>query len=212
MQKSVIIPTAYFPSIEWCAVAFFCKNHEIEIHETYFKQTTRNHCNIATSNGLMRISVPIKKPFGTKTKTKDILVDNSQAWQTHHYRSIETAYNRSSFFLFYKDDLQKIFNTNFQYLIDLNHSTIELIAKWLKIDFEINYTADFVKPIEIEDKSTFSSFKKIEIDKLNSSTPEYYQVFCDKNGFLPKLSFLDLIFNTGPEAVYYLKDYSDILL
>jgi hypothetical protein len=32
----------------------------------------------------------------------------------------------------------------------------------------------------------------------------YYQVYQQKHGFLPNLSILDLLFNMGPESIYYL--------
>jgi hypothetical protein len=32
----------------------------------------------------------------------------------------------------------------------------------------------------------------------------YYQVYRQKHGFLPNLSILDLLFNMGPEAIFYL--------
>ena len=32
----------------------------------------------------------------------------------------------------------------------------------------------------------------------------YYQVFERKTGFLPNLSILDLLFNMGPEGIFYL--------
>jgi len=35
--------------------------------------------------------------------------------------------------------------------------------------------------------------------------PKYVQVFEDRNGFLPNLSILDLIFCTGPEAALLLQ-------
>ena len=34
--------------------------------------------------------------------------------------------------------------------------------------------------------------------------PVYYQVYREKNGFLPNLSILDLLFNEGNEAICYL--------
>ena len=32
----------------------------------------------------------------------------------------------------------------------------------------------------------------------------YYQVYQQKHGFLPNLSILDLLFNMGPESIFYL--------
>lgn len=32
----------------------------------------------------------------------------------------------------------------------------------------------------------------------------YYQVYQQKHGFLPNLSVLDLLFNMGPEGIFYL--------
>ena len=32
----------------------------------------------------------------------------------------------------------------------------------------------------------------------------YYQVYQQKHGFLPNLSILDLLFNMGPEGIFYL--------
>jgi len=32
----------------------------------------------------------------------------------------------------------------------------------------------------------------------------YYQVYQQKHGFLPNLSVLDLLFNMGPESIFYL--------
>jgi hypothetical protein len=34
----------------------------------------------------------------------------------------------------------------------------------------------------------------------------YYQVFAGRNGFLPALSIVDLLFNMGPEGLLVLRD------
>ncbi|MDD7128802.1 MAG: WbqC family protein, partial [Prevotella sp.] len=34
----------------------------------------------------------------------------------------------------------------------------------------------------------------------------YYQVFQSRQGFLPDMSILDLLFNMGPESILVLKD------
>lgn len=77
--------------------------------------------------------------------------------------------------------------------MDLNEV---LVSKCLEVinapKIEIGRTTEFV-PIDNAD----SSF----------APKEYYQVFKGKNGFLPDLSIIDLIFNMGPESILYLLDH-----
>jgi hypothetical protein len=41
---------------------------------------------------------------------------------------------------------------------------------------------------------------------IHPSTPIYQQIFEDRNGFLPGMSILDLLFCCGPNAKALLKD------
>lgn len=97
------------------AVAFHASNIIIEKHETYPKQTFRNRCHIATSAGMQAITVPVKRINGNHTKTGDILIDNSKNWQIQHWRSIETAYNKSPYFLFHRDWIEPLYNRKFEF-------------------------------------------------------------------------------------------------
>jgi hypothetical protein len=36
------------------------------------------------------------------------------------------------------------------------------------------------------------------------SLKSYFQVFQERNGFLPNLSIIDLVFNQGPQSIKYL--------
>ena len=49
---------------------------------------------------------------------------------------------------------------------------------------------------------------RAQIEQKNSKTDlalKYTQVFEDKNGFIPNLSIIDLLFNEGPNALTLLK-------
>jgi hypothetical protein len=41
---------------------------------------------------------------------------------------------------------------------------------------------------------------------VGNSTKPYYQVFAQRNGFIPNLSIADLLFNMGPEGLIVLRD------
>lgn len=73
--------------------------------------------------------------------------------------------------------------------MDLNE---ELVEKCLEVinspHVEIGRTEEFVR---------------VENDEFVFEPKEYYQVFKQKNGFIPDLSIIDLIFNMGPESVLF---------
>ena len=166
----------------------------IEQFETYRKQTIRNHCSIYGPNGLQTLTVPVIKVNGNHTMTRDIRITESIPWQRLHWRSIETAYNNSPFFLYYKDEFVCIYEKRFDFLVDLNITLIEVIFNILGIKKEIRFTEQFMKGSEGIDNTAI----------LKKAFSPYTQVFSPKYGFLADLSIIDLIFNMGPEAYDFL--------
>jgi len=202
----VYLSTAYFPPISWLTLLYQKKEVSIDLWESYTKQSYRNRCRIATSNGLMDLSIPVKKPYGNQSKTRDILLDNQQNWQQNHWRGIKNAYQSTPFFIHYEEGIQKIINTDFEFLWQLNHELIEHIADEINMDYSINYTKDFMEETDENDFRFKIHPKQDEI----MNYPPYYQVFDDKIGFQQGLSSLDLLFNLGPEAILYLDKLSEI--
>jgi hypothetical protein len=198
----VILTTAYLPPISYIAGCLCSNQTIIERFETYPKQTFRNHCHIYGPNGLQKLSIPVIKVNGNHTQTKDIRISENIPWKRLHWRSIETAYNNSPFFLYYKDTFIKVFEKQFDFLIDLNTHLLITIFTILKIENEIGFTDQFIKnPEGISDIQGFSSKKKII---TSDAFPHYTQVFSPIHGFLADLSIVDLIFNLGPEAKDFL--------
>jgi hypothetical protein len=126
----------------------------------------------------------------------------SVSWQRLHWRSIETAYNNSPFFLYYKDNFIKVFERQFDFLLDLNTQLLTVIFEILRIKKNISYTNHFLKIAkDIEDQRESCKKKKRPI---NDTFLHYTQVFSPKHGFIADLSIIDLIFNLGPESIEFL--------
>ena len=78
------------------------------------------------------------------------------------------------------------------------------MLKKLKKPTTLSFTAEYIKEV-----SPAADFR----DRLNFKHPEiefpakpYFQVFEDRNGFMPNLSVVDLLFSQGPQAKNYLQE------
>ena len=105
MADTVLLSTAYFPPIQYFTKFLLYKNILIEQYDHYGKQSYRNRCEIYGANGPLTLSVPVNKKHNQKILVRDVDIDYSLNWQKVHWKAIESAYNRSPFFLYYKDRL-----------------------------------------------------------------------------------------------------------
>jgi hypothetical protein len=200
---NIVLSTAYFPPVEYFSKLNTYSTIYIDIFENYIKQSYRNRCIIYGANGKLPLTVPVIKTNGNHTLVKDIVIDNKQSWQQIHSRSIESAYNSSPFYLYYRDDIEPFFEKRYKFLIDLNHEILQLMLKLTKISCELRYTEKYFETgHEIMDLRNNLS-PKVSIG--SSLFPEYTQVFGSKHGFIPGLSMIDLLFNEGRFSKDYLE-------
>jgi len=165
------------------------------------KQTLRNRTFIHSPNGLLKLTIPIKHSK-KKFLLKNALIENDFKWQLDHWKSIETAYSSSPFFLYYKDSLEEIYSKEYKKLIDINIDLIKLIYDWLEVEAKIYLTHNYIKPCSKKEDLRCLTESKTS-DKTN--VRKYTQVFSNKNGFINNLSIIDLIFNEGPNSINLLK-------
>jgi hypothetical protein len=195
---NLLISTAYFPPVSYIAACMKASEIAIEQCETYPKQTLRNRCRILGPGGIQILTVPVIRPNGNHTLTRDIRIDAKQSWQRSHRRSIETAYNNSPFYLYYQDFFHPSFEKPYTFLLDLNQDLLAAIFRIFRMDIPISFTDDYAKhPEGFTDLRQQSKKSPIVPDFL--SMP-YTQVFSTRFGFEADLSILDLIFNMGPES------------
>ncbi len=201
MSGKIYLSTAYLPPAEYFAYLVEADEAMIEKEENYLKQSYRNRCYILSASGPQVLTVPVYLGSFHKTPVKDICIDYSKRWQQIHLGAIVSSYSSSPYFQFYYEIIEKVIQADFKFLLDLNMELLQALLKILRVNTRIACTADF-KPVtgtENDYRYKISPKKKSEY-----SAKKYLQVFDSDNGFVPGLSIIDLVFNTGPEAIKYL--------
>jgi len=181
----MILPTSYFPSILYFKYLVKYKSISICSEELYLKQTFRNRCEILGSNGIHKLSIPVERTMGSKSKTKEVLISNVQNWRKDHWGAIESSYRTAPYFHFYDKEIKELLDNTSDSLIDFNQTIINQFISWwdLPIDF-----------IEKQDCLYNESINFLSRKK----NLDYIQVFEDKLPFVSNLSVLDLLFCEGP--------------
>lgn len=206
IAERVLLSTAYHAPIQYYSKLICYQHVYLEQWENYQKQSFRNRCHILSANGVLPLTVPIVHT-GEKMLIKYVRIDYSKRWIPMHLRAIESAYRSSPFYLYYYDDIAEIYEEKYEYLWEMNLAFLKLTLQLLQLEVDIELTAGFR-----EIPQPFDDFTQVIHPKEKFQQPDpdfipkpYHQVFGEKFGFVSNLSILDLLFNTGPEAGYWLK-------
>ena len=198
-MSKLIIEYQYFGSVNYINTLFKFSNIEFEVCETFQKMSFRNRMVLAGSNGLVNLSVPLEKGRDQKQLLKDVRISYSLPWQQQHWRTIESCYNRSPFYEYYRDELYAFYQRRPVFLLDLNRELMQWLIRMLKPTAVTGETSDFIAvyPGEVAD------YRNRWLPRNFQEAPtavSYRQVFEDRIGFQKNLSILDLLCCEGPGA------------
>ena len=205
IEGKLLLSSAYFPPVNYISLISAVDSVLIEREETYLKQTYRNRCRICSANGPLTLSVPVL--FGTfhKSSLKSIRIDYTKRWQQVHLGAIESSYRSSPYFEYYFDHIRDVINIGHEFLTDLNMHSLNTALALAGITTVVCYTNKFTKPCDAPGDFRYLLSPKKRESQLQFSLPEYPQVFSERYGFVPELSIIDLLFNTGPDSLDYLR-------
>ena len=197
-----IVSSLYLAPVEYYAAIFQSNRTIIEIHDNYQKQSFRNRCIIAGANGPVSLSIPVEKTITLKSKMKDIRISEHGNWRHLHWNAITSAYNSTPYFQYFEDEFRLFYGKKNEFLHDFNEELRLLVFNLIGIETPVDYSSDYrfkLNENEVDLREEFHPKKKQAVYK----SPEYYQVFYERNGFIANLSIIDLLFNLGKEARIY---------
>lgn len=200
LSSAYLAPVSYYRRL-------FNNSVVIDGFGNYMKQSYRNRCRIATEAGTMTLSVPVEKPHAGNVPMRDMLLSRHGNWAHLHWAAITSAYNSSPFFMYYSDDIRPFFENPFKYrfLFDFNEALRETLCRLLGFDCKVAYSSSYVNDTDGYDDLREAIHPK-RVSPEEGKLARYYQVFENRNGFIPDLSVIDLLFNMGPESPFILKN------
>ncbi len=203
-MTTALLSSAYCAPVQWYQKLNRYDAVVVEQYDNFLKQTYRNRCIIATANGAQTLTIPVEKGDTDKCLMRDVRISDHGNWRRLHWNALATAYGDSPFFDYYVDDLRPFYEQRFEFLFDFNMLLTKKLCELLDISPHISVSEEYIKnPVDTDDFRDAIHPKHPLPDAAFSPLP-YYQVYAQRHGFIPNLSVLDLLFNMGNEAVFYL--------
>ncbi len=202
-SNKVLLSTTYFGPVQWFQKLHRAEHVMIEQWESFQKQTYRNRCLIATTNGVQALTVPVEKSAAC---IKEIRISDHGNWRHLHWNALQSAYGESPFFEYYQDDIRPFFEKRWTFLLDFNEAIRQKMCELIDIAPSVTFTTAYItdpQALVVNDYRTVINPKHPAQDD-DFETKAYYQVYQMKHGFQENLSILDLLFNMGPESIFYL--------
>ena len=172
----------------------------------FVKQTFRSRAIIATEGGTQSLTIPVVHDGG-RTAMRDVRISEHGNWRRQHWNALVSAYRNSPFFEYYADDFAHFYEERDGFLMDFNLRLHNVVCELLGLDREIRVltTEDALKEATDAAGDLRSIAEPKALAEFTETPQRYYQVFAQRNGFIPNLSIVDLLFNMGPEGLITLR-------
>ncbi len=222
MQPTYMPWIGYFALID--SVDIFWFSDDIQFERRSWQK--RNRIKVSSGNSVW-LTVPIEHEY--RIKINEVKIKNSIDWRHDHWQTIYFNYSNAQCFNDYANKIKELYQKEWENLCDMNIYFINVLASLLGIKMPRIIKTSDLKGIEghktdrilsilrkldaDEYASVPGSRSYIEVDKFKKfginfywfeyQHPAYPQRWGD---FIPYLSALDLLFNTGREAINYIRE------
>lgn len=199
MLKAVILHPSYLITIQsLAAIAQYGDKIVFEKHDNFQKQTYRSRCVIATDQGKLNLSLPVKHQKNIRQRYKEVKSEGVFDWNKQHLKSITTAYRTSPYFEFFEREFKELFASSTVDLFEHNIKITKYLCDQFRIVFPDRFTESYQKIYSTPEVLDLRHLILCKGSSIRLEEKEYPQVFEERTGFLSNLSAIDLLFNLGP--------------
>lgn len=199
MAADILIELQHLPPIATLANMAAAHTVHLEACENYRKGTFRNRCHIATSSGMQRLSLPLRKGKHQQQPITEVQLSFDEPWPTKCWHTIQSAYGRAPFFEHYAPELKGLMEHPPETLWECNLTLLKFLyaAFGLRPNWTLTQTWAFLPAASVTDLRN-GILPGYPVPVALFAPHPYRQVFEEKHGFLPNLSALDLLLCAGP--------------
>ncbi len=208
----LILQSSYLPPISYFAELVRSQgNATIDIGEHYIKRSIRNRTRLMTAQGVIELTIPVKRANRPCSVMATMEIDNSKRWQHQHWVTILSAYKSSPYFDHYAPYLEPLYRREWSTLVEFNEALMRVIYRLLQLSSELQPTisTDYItaqaEDRDLRAKGATAETAKGETAGATEGLAEYMQVFAERLDFVPNLSILDLLMCEGSAAMSYLQ-------
>ena len=204
-MESVLTHPLYLAPVPLYVHLYAADRFVIDDVSPFVKQTYRSRAAIAAESGAQQLTIPVVHDGG-RVAMRDVRISEHGNWRHQHWNAIVSAYRKSPFFEYYADDFAHFYEEKDGFLMDFNLRLHGVVSELLGLERGVEFlSARDVDAAAVSDLRNIAEPKVLASMRGVSELP-YYQVFAQRNGFIPSLSIVDLLFNTGPEGLLLLRD------
>ena len=229
IMKAVILQPMYLPWMGYFGLIdiadVFVFYDDVQFVERSWQR--RNKIKMPNGNWIW-LSIPVLQKF--RPKINEVKINNDINWAEKHWKSMKHAYSKAPFFKDYVPIFEQVYEKRWEYLVDLDIALIKKITELLGLN-DIKFILS--SELKVEGKKTdrlINILNKIGADEYISGPaakayiepikfkrtgiilywyefnhPTYPQPYGD---FVPYMSVIDLLFNTGKNAINYIREGS----
>lgn len=218
MQPTFMPWLGYFNIIKNSDIFVFLDDVQFE------KRSWQQRNKILVNKKESYLTIPVMSKSRFNQKINEVIVDNDQQWKIKHMKTLTNSYSKHEYFEETFSLINKIYQNNYEKLVDLNVNLIKSALNFLCINTKIIFSSQFnlssskenriielckiikakkyISPIGskiyLKDGEIFNK-NNIELEYIDYQHKVYKQKKIEK--FVPRLSIIDAMFNLGKETI-----------